>query len=279
MTSHPRCSQHETKMPHTATRDTTETTETVSPTTSIEHGSASASVQPVHVGDDDSAPPVSISPTNPTYHDAEKNRIEDTSAPSGWPSRCFAIPECGNLEGKKLNWAIGFMASTGFLMFGYDQGVLSGLLTLEEFQRSIPLMAPYNEANPWCQQPGQCVGTENIQAAAVGIYQVASFLGAIAVLLWGDGWGRRSSTFWGTLVVIFGTVFQVSSSGSTSASYAVFIIGRVVGGVGNGIVTASIPTWQSECAKPHMRGLLIMLAGALISGGIAIVSACISTDI
>lgn len=32
----------------------------------------------------------------------------------------------------------------------------------------------------------------------------------------------------------------------------------------------AIPTWQSECARPHLRGFLITLSGALISGGIMI---------
>ena len=32
----------------------------------------------------------------------------------------------------------------------------------------------------------------------------------------------------------------------------------------------AIPTWQSECARPHQRGFLITLSGALISGGIMI---------
>lgn len=33
---------------------------------------------------------------------------------------------------------------------------------------------------------------------------------------------------------------------------------------------AAIPTWQSECARPKRRGFLILLSGALISGGIMI---------
>lgn len=37
-------------------------------------------------------------------------------------------------------------------------------------------------------------------------------------------------------------------------------------------VTSTIPTWQSECARPEKRGRMIILAGAIISGGVMIVS-------
>ncbi|GAB1215541.1 hypothetical protein ATERTT37_004732 [Aspergillus terreus] len=82
---------------------------------------------------------------------------------------------------------------------------------------------------------------------------------------YGEKWGRKSSTFWGSLIMIIGTIMQAASF-----EYGLFVAGRVVGGIGNGMVTSTIPTWQSECARPHQRGVLIMLSGALISGGIMI---------
>lgn len=70
--------------------------------------------------------------------------------------------------------------------------------------------------------------------------------------------------------MIIGTVFQAGTAGNASTSYALFVVGRVIGGVGNGIVTSSIPTYQAECAKSHRRGFLIMLSGSLIAAGIMI---------
>lgn len=37
------------------------------------------------------------------------------------------------------------------------------------------------------------------------------------------------------------------------------IVGRIVAGVGNGMNTIAIPIWQSETAKAHERGKLIVL--------------------
>ncbi|KXH33619.1 hypothetical protein CSIM01_11784 [Colletotrichum simmondsii] len=196
----------------------------------------------------------------------------------GFFAKMGDLPEWGfrgkRLEGKLLNWSIGFIASCGFLMFGYDQGVLSSLLTLDDFQRSITLMTPLDQSNAMCwldypkntqRDYSQCTGDPNTQAAAVAVYQIGCFLGAFLILFYGETWGRKSSTFWGSAIMIFGTILQAGAH-----EYGLFSAGRIIGGVGNGMVTSTIPTWQSECARPHQRGFLITLSGALISGGIMI---------
>ncbi|KAE8422013.1 hypothetical protein BDV36DRAFT_291826 [Aspergillus pseudocaelatus] len=178
------------------------------------------------------------------------------------------------LKGRALNWSIGFIASCGFLMFGYDQGVLSALLTLDSFQEVLPLMTPRDKSNDLCwldnptntiPHPTYCTGDANTQAAGVAIYQIGCWLGSLVILSYGERWGRKSSTFWGSLIMIIGTVMQAACF-----DYGLFVAGRVVGGIGNGMVTSTIPTWQSECARPHQRGVLIMLSGALISAGVMI---------
>ena len=148
-----------------------------------------------------------------------------------------------HLRGRILNYGIGFIASCGFLMFGYDQGVLSALLTLDSFQNNLKLMTPLEQSNDLCwldnphntiRDENQCLGDANTQAAAVAIYQVGCFLGAVLILFYGEVWGRKSSTFWGSLIMIIGTVFQAAAF-----EYGVFTVGRVVGGIGNGMVTSS----------------------------------------
>ena len=42
------------------------------------------------------------------------------------------------LKGKHLNWAISIIAGLDFLLFGYDQGVMGGLLTLGSFNHTFP---------------------------------------------------------------------------------------------------------------------------------------------
>jgi sugar porter (SP) family MFS transporter len=222
--------------------------------------------------------------SNPSPTKSEKSHKASTNAnvddeASKPTSRLFnklgALPEWkvgGNrLRGAALNRSIGFIASCGFLMFGYDQGVLSGLLTLDSFQRNQALMTPLERSNKLCYNANgtrnysHCHGDANTQAAGVAVYQIGCFLGGVVILLKGEAWGRRSSTFWGSLIMIIGTIMQAASF-----EYGLFVGGRILGGIGNGMVTSTIPTWQSECARPERRGFLILLSGSLISGGIMI---------
>lgn len=167
------------------------------------------------------------------------------------------IPGKGELRGNALNTSISWLASMAFLMFGYDQGVMSSLLTLDDFQRHFPLMTPLSRANNlcWLDAPANtirdekmCTGDPNTQAAAVALYQVGCFLGAVLILFYGEVWGRKSSTFWGSFVMIVGTIFQVAAGGARggdAGAYAVLVVGRIVGGVGNGMVTSS-KFWSSH---------------------------------
>lgn len=144
------------------------------------------------------------------------------------------------MEGKTLNYSIGLVASCGFLMFGYDQGVMSALLTLNDFQRNLPLMTPFDESNAVCffengeRDPSMCTGDANTQAAGVAIYQIGCFFGALSILFYGETWGRKSSTFWGSWIMIIGTIMQAACF-----DYGLFVAGRIVGGIGNGMVTSS----------------------------------------
>lgn len=49
-----------------------------------------------------------------------------------------------------------------------------------------------------------------------------------------------------------------------------FIVGRIVTGIGNGMNTSTVPTWQSESSKAHQRGMLVMIEGMLITAGITL---------
>lgn len=65
--------------------------------------------------------------------------------------------------------------------------------------------------------------------------------------------------------MIVGAILQC-----TSYQLAQFIVGRIITGMGNGLNTSTVPTWQSECSRSHRRGQLVMIEGALITGGIMI---------
>lgn len=65
--------------------------------------------------------------------------------------------------------------------------------------------------------------------------------------------------------MIIGAILQTAS-----VNYAMLLVARVVTGVGNGLLTSTVPAYQSECAQPHRRGQLVLFEGSLITFGIMI---------
>ncbi len=91
-------------------------------------------------------------------------------------------------------------------------------------------------------------------------------MGAISILCFGDWLGRRKGMIIGGSTMILGVIIQVTAQ-KGSGALAQFIIGRVITGVGNGINTSTIPTYQAECSKTTNRGLLICIEGGVIAFG------------
>jgi sugar porter (SP) family MFS transporter len=111
------------------------------------------------------------------------------------------------------------------------------------------------QTNTWLTRPG----------ISVGSYNLGCFVGAILCLFVGDHLGRRKTIFVGSAIMVVGATLQTSAF-----SLAHLIVGRIITGIGNGLNTSTVPTWQSECSKSHRRGQLVMVEGALITGGICI---------
>lgn len=69
--------------------------------------------------------------------------------------------------------------------------------------------------------------------------------------------------------MIVGVILQVTAIQGYSAPVQ-WLIGRTITGVGNGLNTATIPTWNSECSRSHNRGLLVCIEGSMIATGTVI---------
>jgi MFS family permease len=103
----------------------------------------------------------------------------------------------------------------------------------------------------------------NIQGMAVACFEIGCLAGALSLLQIGDRLGRRKTVLLGQALMFIGGLLQASSFGLPQ-----FIVGRVVAGLGLGLEVATVPSWQSECAKPKARGYFVMLEGALCSCGV-----------
>lgn len=70
----------------------------------------------------------------------------------------------------------------------------------------------------------------------------------------------------GATVMIVGVVIQVTCFPG-HIPLLQFLVGRTVTGIGNGMNTSTIPTYQAECSRASNRGLLICVEGGVIAIG------------
>ncbi|BEI81608.1 hypothetical protein CcaverHIS002_0207680 [Cutaneotrichosporon cavernicola] len=163
------------------------------------------------------------------------------------------------LKGNSLTYMVAFVAGTGFTLFGYDQGVMSGMLTLPIFLKQFPSTA--TEAG----FGGGNANAATLQSFMVAIYEIGCLVGALSNLWVGDKLGRKHTIALGGFIMTIGAILQ-----TTAFTYAHMLVARVVTGIGNGLLTSTVPAYQSECAKPHRRGQLVLWMGSLITFGIMI---------
>lgn len=150
---------------------------------------------------------------------------------------------------------------------------MGGLLTLPAFVEVFPSICTNDSCVVGLTQ-SQINSRSTIQGISVASYNLGCFCGAIACIFIGDMLGRRKTIFVGSAIMVIGATLQC-----TAFALPHFIVGRIITGIGNGLNTSTVPSWQSECSKAHHRGKFVMIEGALITGGICISYVCITTSI
>ncbi|AFR97888.2 monosaccharide transporter [Cryptococcus neoformans C23] len=172
----------------------------------------------------------------------------------------------GGLHGNALLYAIVGTATTGFSLFGYDQGLMSGIIASDQFNTEFP--ATY-------QHDVNDVHAGTVQGTVTSCYEVGCFLGALFAYFFGERMGRRRVMFMGAIIMIIGTIISVCAFGpgdprGNVGGFVQFIVGRVITGVGNGANTATIPSWVAESSKAHNRGFLICMEASTVAVGTVI---------
>ncbi|KAJ5765554.1 Mitochondrial substrate/solute carrier [Penicillium odoratum] len=137
------------------------------------------------------------------------------------------------LVGKPLLYFTSVFVSLGVFLFGYDQGVMSGIITGWYF-------------DDYFDQPSRAtIGT------VVAILEVGAFISSLMVGRIGDLIGRRRTILYGSLVFLIGGVLQ-----TVATSMPMMMVGRIIAGFGVGALSTIVPVYQSEISPPHNRGKL-----------------------
>lgn len=82
-----------------------------------------------------------------------------------------------------------------------------------------------------------------MQGLITAIYEIGCLIGAMFVLWTGDLLGRRKNIMVGAFIMALGVIIQVTCQAGSNP-FAQLFVGRVVMGIGNGMNTSTIPTYQ-----------------------------------
>ncbi|RMD39382.1 hypothetical protein DV735_g5746, partial [Chaetothyriales sp. CBS 134920] len=137
------------------------------------------------------------------------------------------------LVGKPLLYFTSVFVSLGVFLFGYDQGVMSGIITGPAFK-------------DYFDQPTSAeIGT------MVAILEIGALISSLLVGRIGDLIGRRRTILYGAIIFFVGGMLQTLATGMP-----MMLLGRITAGFGVGALSTIVPVYQSEISPPHNRGKL-----------------------
>lgn len=134
-----------------------------------------------------------------------------------------------------------------FLLFGYDQGLMSGVVLSPSWKSAMGDPTPLE------------IGS------ITALHAFGALAGAVNAAVVGERQGRKRTLLLGAALVLLGGAGMALASGP--AAREVFCLTRVLAGWGVGLVTAVAPVYQAEVSGVRERGWLVccqlttMLAG------------------
>lgn len=137
-------------------------------------------------------------------------------------------------KGKKLVYFTSAFVSLFVSLFGYEQGVCSGILTFVTFK----MYFNYPSATE--------IGL------VISILEIGAMISSLMVSKISDSIGRKRTILLGTVIFMLGGCLQ-----SFATNLWVFGVGRVFSGFGVGILSTMVPLYQCEISPSEERGKLV----------------------
>ncbi|KAJ5357252.1 hypothetical protein N7541_004410, partial [Penicillium brevicompactum] len=144
-------------------------------------------------------------------------------------------------------------ATLGGAMFGYDQGVVSVTLTMEQFLKTFPEVG------------AEAAGSGFQKGILTAMIELGAFLGAMNQGWIADKISRKWSIFVAVWIFVFGSALQTGAM-----NFPMLVGARFVGGIGVGMLAMVAPLYISEIAPPEIRGTLLVLQELSIVAAIVV---------
>ncbi|KAI2468677.1 general substrate transporter [Annulohypoxylon bovei var. microspora] len=150
-----------------------------------------------------------------------------------------AINAAANMKsttlGKMRAYWLGSVVCMGGFLFGYDSGIVGGVLTMASFQSDYR----YGGADQ-----------TRTNSLSVGLQQLGGFVACFLAWPLTERLGRKKSLMISSFIFCIGAIIQTINTHSLAAFY----FARVVAGLGLGAATVVVPMFNSEMMPKDMRG-------------------------
>ncbi|KAL3466994.1 putative sugar transporter [Aspergillus heterothallicus] len=162
----------------------------------------------------------------------------------------------GHLRGQSLILAqLALIVCPSYILFGYNQSNLGGLVSLPDWEAHFPRI---DKTSPGAENSDNAT----VQGVVIACFTLGALPGCLSCPYTSEKLGRRPVIFLGALLTLLGAVLEASAF-----QLAQLIVGRTILGAGVGMLSGTVPTWQSECSSSKNRGKHIVLDGCFISLG------------
>ncbi|KAK2040386.1 general substrate transporter [Colletotrichum somersetense] len=152
------------------------------------------------------------------------------------------------------NWKVARIAAfacIGGVLYGYNQGMFSGILAMPSFEKHMEGYTKNQTQKGWL----------------TAILELGAWVGAVLSGFIAEVCSRKYGVLIATGVFILGVVIQITS---ISGGHESILGGRFITGMGVGSLSMIVPLYNSECAPPEVRGALVALQQLAITFGIMV---------
>ncbi|KAK3689540.1 putative hexose transport-related protein [Podospora appendiculata] len=153
-------------------------------------------------------------------------------------------------------FCIALFACIGGVLYGYNQGMFSGVLAMPAFQEH---MGDYDPLDPQADQ--------SKKGWLTAILELGAWVGTLLSGFIAEVLSRKYGVLVACVVFIVGVVIQAVS---VTAGANAILAGRFITGMGVGSLAMIVPIYNSEVAPPEVRGALVALQQLAICFGIMI---------
>ncbi|KAG1896923.1 general substrate transporter [Suillus fuscotomentosus] len=141
-------------------------------------------------------------------------------------------------------YLLAFSATTGYVCFGWEIGLIGGVITLPSFQEYFGLLSESASARA------------SLSANIVSVLQAGGFFGALFSSYFASRFGRKPALIASGVIYLIGSIIQSTAGIGTSSAVGLKVLyfSRFFGGMGVGLMSALVPAYVSECAPRAIRG-------------------------